>query len=198
MILITHFAMKVYYSSDNEKKYFNLFDITNTRNMKSNRKPSDIDINGDYAEIVLRDKNCNEVCRAIIDVDDIWKVKEYRFRLSSDGYVRTKRNTLFIHRIILDCPQGMVVDHINGNKLDNRKYNLRICSQATNACNRTVLGKNNTSGYKGVNVLKNGTFTANISVKSRKIHLGTFKTIDDAIKARQIAADKYYKIKKQL
>lgn len=54
-----------------------------------------------------------------------------------------------MHRLILNAPENMEVDHINGNRLDNRRENLRLCNSSQNKCNRGPR-KDNKSGYKGV------------------------------------------------
>jgi hypothetical protein len=74
------------------------------------------------------------------------------------------------------------VDHINGQKSDNRLCNLREVPRFVNQRNR-VMAENNTSGCTGVYKTKNGKFAAKII----KIHLGTFETFEDAVKARQEA-----------
>ena len=60
-----------------------------------------------------------------------------------------KQKIIHIHRVIINAPKGMQVDHINGNPLDNRRENLRICTNQQNGMNRGK-PKDNTSGYKGV------------------------------------------------
>lgn len=81
----------------------------------------------------------------IIDKEDIEILSQYYWILKHDkrhpnliGYIETHPNgkRLFIHRLLMNPPSGMVVDHINGNSLDNRKKNLRICAQTTNCQNR--------------------------------------------------------------
>ena len=80
-----------------------------------------------------------------IDIKDVDKVKEYFWRLKIDKrhpnlipYVETriKRKRVFLHRLLTNCPAGKVVDHIDGNPLNNLKSNLKICTQKENTKNR--------------------------------------------------------------
>jgi hypothetical protein len=88
---------------------------------------------------------------------------------------------------------GLQVDHINGNTLDNRKFNLRICTAAENTKN-TKLKSSNTSGYKGV-AWHTGTnkWRAYIVLDNRQKHLGLFKTKEEAALSYNEAALKYHK-----
>ena len=90
--------------------------------------------------------------------------------------------SISLHRFIVDAPKGLQVDHINGDTLDNRRENLRICTQAEN--NRNI-GKlsTNTSGFKGVKKYYsrgkwNGSWCARLNEK----HLGTRRTPEEAHK----------------
>ena len=86
----------------------------------------------------------------------------------------------------------MVVDHINHDKLDNRKDNLRICSTRQNTMNQDV-SKNNTSGITGVGWDKSSNkWIAYIKVNYRQITLGRFTNLDDAIQARMDAEIEYF------
>jgi hypothetical protein len=75
----------------------------------------------------------------IFDLEDYNKIKDYCWRKSTNGYiveyhyVNGKYKIHYMHRLIANAPKGMVVDHINHNKNDNRKSNLRICTQEQNA-----------------------------------------------------------------
>lgn len=129
----------------------------------------------------------------IIDKEDYEKIKGYLW-YTSKGYALThfKGTTLKIHRIILNIGEGMVVDHINGNPLDNRKANLRICTQHQNAMN-VKKPKNNKSGIKGVRWVENRhKWEAFIGYNRKQIHLGQFDSVDEAVNARKNAEAKYY------
>lgn len=129
----------------------------------------------------------------LIDEQDLEKVQDYCWNLSQ-GYVASTANnhTIKIHRLIMDCPNNMEVDHINHNPLDNRRANLRIVTRSQNNWN-TRVRNDNTSGIKGVNWREvNQSWCARIQVNSKRILLGYFKSFDEAVKARRKAEEKYY------
>ena len=106
---------------------------------------------------------------------------------------RPNRKCLILHRFIVDCPKGMVVDHINGNTLDNRRENLRICTPAENTRNYRK-PKTNTSGFKGVSWINRfGKWHSAISVNGKNKSLGYFDTPEEAYKAYCEASKKYHK-----
>ena len=85
------------------------------------------------------------------------------------------------------------VDHINRNRLDNRKENLRFVTSTQNNINMGVC-KINTSGYKGVNWDKRRQkWRARIKLHRKEIHLGYFETKEEAVNTRKAAEDKYFK-----
>lgn len=102
------------------------------------------------------------------------------------GYLETRgdaiNTSIYLHRIITECEQGLSVDHINRNPSDNRKENLRICSHMENMHNRK-LNKNNKSGVAGVFKL-NKKWSSKISVNYNNINLGRFNTFEEAVTAR--------------
>lgn len=132
---------------------------------------------------------------AIIDRDDYNLVNTFRWHFSN-GYAlknKTKDNKYrLMHRLILDANPNETIDHINGNGLDNRRRNLRICSQGQNTKNSSK-HKDGTSMYKGVHFHKpSGRWRAQICVNYQRISLGCFKSQMDAAIAYDLAALRYH------
>lgn len=123
----------------------------------------------------------------VIDTEDYDKIKNYCWCINGQhGYIvtRDKEKVLFMHRLIMDAPKGMVVDHINHVKTDNRKNNLRVCTQHQNCMN------NKRKGYRFIPELKK--WLARIVVNRKTIHLGYFETEAEAMLARALAKKKYF------
>lgn len=127
----------------------------------------------------------------MVDDDVFLKFKDKKWSVNigfaGQIYARAKwgkgNKSAYLHRIIMNCPEGKQVDHINRNSLDNRRENLRICSRGENAKNRKK-GKNNKSGYKGVcQDKKTKKWVANISFGGKQYYLGLFKTKEKAYEA---------------
>lgn len=164
----------------------------------SKDKTNHIEILEDHAEIFLIDKN-NEICaKALIDLDDVDKVKNikwHRSDLQRSTYYCLSNDSEWkrIHRLIMGVTdKNIVVDHINHNGLDNRKSNLRICTSGQNTCN-CLTSKNNKSGHKGVYWSKERKkWCAQISINNKTKGLGRYDTIEEAIEARKKAAKEYY------
>ena len=90
-----------------------------------------------------------------------------------------------------DPGPDFLVDHINGNSLDNRIENLRLATDRENSKNRKR-GSNNTTGFKGVTKNKDGSFDARIYIDEEHKYLGSFKTIKLAANAYKEASIKYH------
>ena len=89
-----------------------------------------------------------------------------------------KRKVIKMHREIMEASKGIQVDHINQNKLDNRKSNLRFATPKDNARNRGVRQTSYT-GFKGVTVKKNR-FVARITANGKNMFIGSYKTPEEA------------------
>lgn len=134
-------------------------------------------------------------CGAITLVadEDFEEVSKFKWFLHVLGYVyRPKRKNnisvggIYLHRVIMQEPRG-IVDHINRDKLDNRRENLRIASRSQNALN-AGLPLNNTSGFRGVDFDRaRAKWSARIKVSKRQHCLGRFSDKRDAIRARALA-----------
>lgn len=150
-----------------------------------------------------------ELCgyKVLIDDEDYEKLTSYTWyinrnaeRLKNKIYYECKikditgRHTIRLHRVIMNLKtgDGFVVDHINGNTLDNRKANLRICTNKENVRNQKKSIKN-TSGYKGVTFNKRDRkYQAYIRVDGRRKGLGYYYTAKEAHAAYCEASKKYH------
>ena len=138
---------------------------------------------------------------AIIDIEDYDIVSKHTWhasfaKCSNSYYAKTnikiegKQTSKPMHKLIMNAPKGFVIDHINGNTLDNRRCNLRVCTQAENSRNRKT-SENTISGYKGV-IKKKNRWQARIMYNSEHINLGFFSTPQEAHEAYCAAALKYF------
>ena len=104
-----------------------------------------------------------------------------------------KGSTIRMHREILGVLPGIMVDHINGNGLDNRKCNLRICTDSQNQGNMRSVFKGKTSDFKGVSwKVDRNAWVAQIQYQKKKIHLGYYGSELDAAYAYNRFARKYF------
>lgn len=139
---------------------------------------------------------------ALVDDQDFEFLNQWKWHLKKDGdrkyavrnlpLLNGKQKRLSMHRLIMCMPDDVVIDHINGNGLDNRKCNLRICTNHDNLKNRRV-SSNNTSGFKGVSWHKRDKiWQSRIKVNQKYIHLGCFKDPKEGAVAYNNAATKYF------
>ena len=100
--------------------------------------------------------------------------------------------TIRMHRVIMNAPKGMQVDHIDHNTLDNQKINLRICTASQNAMNKGP-SKSNKSGYKGVGWDKKyNKWEAQIMINGKHKRLGSFTCKHEAARVYNLASLKYH------
>lgn len=121
---------------------------------------------------------------AIVDDEDYELVAQFKWHTMANSnshhvYAATK---LRMHRLIVKPPPGYMVDHINGDTLDNRRCNLRICTNAQNQQNTQSRG--GTSQYKGVSFqVKSGKWMAAFQFDGVRYYCGAWDTEEDAAKA---------------
>ncbi len=128
--------------------------------------------------------------KAIVDDDMFDELSKYDWYFDSRGYAMraTRKNgkTIFIamHRVVNGTADGLMTDHINHNRLDNRRSNLRSCTRSENVCNAKFISN---SGHKGIHLTKNGTYQTKVQKDGVVHYLGTFKTVKEAKNARKEA-----------
>lgn len=139
-------------------------------------------IEGDIARMIICDRRGKPINETLIDAEDVGRVQRHRWFMQGKGYVQSQDMGL-LHAFIIGAVPGRVTDHINKDKLDNRKANLRIATLSENGYN-SKLPANNTSGVKGVSYHKQtGKWEAALEtngVESRKL----FREFDDAVAYR--------------
>lgn len=132
---------------------------------------------------------------SMVDDEDFEQFNKVSWCINHLGYIGRRpknKKMIYLHRAIMGNPKGKVVDHISGDKLDNRKCNLRICSIKENVRNSKI-SKNNTSGFTGVSWRKDrNCYQSYIMVNRKKINLGHFKEIKKAIEVRKEGEGKYF------
>ncbi|MFA5396856.1 MAG: AP2 domain-containing protein [Methanogenium sp.] len=138
----------------------------------------------------------------LVDDKDFEFLNQWKWHLSTSGYAvrnihvriginKYTRCRVWMHRMLNKTPDELFTDHINRNKLDNRKCNLRSVTKSVNSFNRDK-NKNNKSGTKGVYFDSwSNKWRAEIKKDGKKFTLGRFISIKDAIKAR-LKAEKIY------
>lgn len=142
---------------------------------------------------------------ALIDDEDYPRLKDFRWCFHRiEGYAIATvygvhptrprgQTTLVMHRLVLNAPKGTMVDHVNGDKLDNRKANLRLCNRNGNAHNRGQPKTKNKSGFKGVTWHKRlNKWAARIGLNGEIINLGYFDDPKEAAKSYNKAALLYH------
>ena len=142
----------------------------------------------DGQTLIVYDCNNNKI---LFDLEDADLIKNYRWCIAN-GYAHSnsptingKRYTVLGHRLIIKAPKELQVDHINGNRADNRKSNLRIVNTQQNHHNRTKA-----KGYSWNKQKKK--YVARITLNAQLIHLGYYETKAEARAAYLEAKKKYH------
>jgi hypothetical protein len=135
----------------------------------------------------------------LVDDCDFAELNRYKWhaaKSSTHFYAARKEypieKYIAMHSQIMNPPIGMYVDHINGDSLDNRRRNLRICTASQNSCNMRT-PSHNKSGYKGVHYSRCAKkWQAGLRVNGKTKYLGLYENATDAAIAYNEAATKYY------
>lgn len=121
-----------------------------------------------------------------VSEEDWNRVREHHWYLAKNGYIWTKidRKTVYLHRFVMDAGPEQEVDHVNRNKLDNTRDNLRFVNHSQNAVNKII---NNPYG-RGATRLKSGRYRAHIGCQGKDYNIGCYDNAADAAKAYEAYA----------
>ena len=149
------------------------------------KNKNQINIFNDYAELIIHSEKYG-VFRCLLDCEDIEKINKIKWVITSPSnsifYVYNSKCG-YIHRMIMDYKGDMVLDHINGNTLDNRKKNLRLCTHAQNLQNRQNANRTGFKYKTPRNVYfkkQTGRYRVSFNINKKEHHFGYFDTIQEA------------------
>jgi hypothetical protein len=135
---------------------------------------------------------------ATVDKKDYEYLRQWKWYCDACGYaarsaiIDGRKSRIIMHRVIAKTPEDMCTDHINMDRLDNRRKNLRVVNKSQNGMNR-LAPKNSPFGYKGVSFRKDSKkFRAYGTQDKRKIHLGEYDNPVDAAKKYNEFAKRVY------
>ncbi len=122
-----------------------------------------------------------------VEDQDYDQLKLYKWYVTGNGYARSSSG-IYMHRLLMNTPQGMDTDHINGDRLDNRRINLRVCTHKQNSANsgKYIVNKSGAIGVYWDIVAKR--WIANIHLAGKSVHIGSFSSLDCATAARDSVA----------
>lgn len=162
------------------------------------RKPNRTVVDGDVARLFIQ-RQGGDVLVVLMDASDLSTVAGHPtawyaqssgwswYAITDSPMESGKRGPkILMHRLLMDFPSGMDVDHINGNGLDNRRANLRVVDHSTNQLNRSGARSDSVLGIRGVYFdARYGTWIARGTARKIKTHIGSFKSKEEAIAARE-------------
>ena len=142
-----------------------------------------------------------DISWASVDDEDYKRLMRFKWHLDrgyprrslylGGGRANAKVKHIRMHQDIISTTGDMHTDHIDRDKLNNQRSNLRVCTRSTNMANKPPY-KNNKSGYKGVAINSNQKWQANIQVNNKSMYLGQYATKIEAAKAYNQAALKHF------
>ncbi len=140
--------------------------------------------------ILGRNGTTRGVC--LIDEADLSLVEKYRWYVCGNGYVAAPKHNLLLHRYLMQPPEGMVIDHINGDKLDNRRRNLRVCTHAQNVQNRKGANKTSKTGIRGVGYHpESGKWRARVSFLGKE-YTSYHSTLESAVEGAEALRARFF------
>ena len=131
---------------------------------------------------------------ALVDDDDFEYLNQWKWYFNAGYAVRGCPKRILMHRVILNTPNNMISDHINRDKLDNRRSNLRVATPSLNNFN-TKTRIDNKSGIKGIYWSKlHEKWRVTISKENKRFSFGLYDLLRDAILVRKKVEEQYYAI----
>ena len=140
-----------------------------------------------------------------IDLEDVDRCKQFlwcvgkTYHLENDIYyirTNTKCKCLLLHKYLTETSGRLnIVDHIDGDMMNNRRSNLRIGTMQTNNMNRTHKNESSVSGYRGIYYDYRSDppkWVSHIKDNGKRLHLGRFDTFEEALFCRKVAEEKYF------
>lgn len=168
-------------------------------NPRTQNDPNDYIINGDVAIFNVYNVKQEKVAEFSVDKEDAKRIQTFKWRIDVNNRIVTgnctkKQPRRDISYVVLDMKpvDGLVIDHIDGNPLNNQKSNLRVTTQSNNVCNKTHMS-NSSIPYIGVAYDKSRKrWAVEISKNHKRYRLKRWKTIEEACYARLVAAEKVF------
>jgi hypothetical protein len=154
------------------------------------RRPNPTVSNDQEGWIILVDSKGREKARTVLDKTDFEVVLRSKWTLHTAGYVigltspsargMKDEHRVYLHRWLLDAPDGMVVDHIDGDRLNNRRSNLRLLTLQESPQNQ--MSNNKTSGHRGVYFdSRTGRWRAGVQLNGKSHKSPRFDRMEDAV-----------------
>ena len=148
--------------------------------------------NGEFLIVTLHN---GMVALLDLEFDGIAKSRcwQYHKQGYASGWNKKLNKNEYMHRVVMNAPEGMEVDHIDGDKLDNRKMNLRICTKSENSFAKNLTKDGHTSKYRGVTWnKKRKKWIAQIMINQKRINLGGYNTEEEAAQVYNKYAQEHF------